>query len=164
MIRTDKLPLSNDWAKYMGIRHDVTWQCSDAEDVSRHLSSLHEPQTKRTFYTFISNSEEHDKAGEHWNAWVVSGSTVTFFDSFSRDPRHKHFPRHYTEFIKKFDKVNFVSKRVQSTKSTYCGLFCMHFIYIMSLGLDVNSFLEDYSSNYDKNDDAVVGITQGFFF
>ena len=121
------------------------------------------PKTKRTFYTFITNSEEHDKAGEHWNAWVVSGSTVTFFDSFSRDPRHKHFPRHYTEFIKKFDKVNFVSKRVQSTKSTYCGLFCMHFIYIMSLGLDVNCFLEDYSSNYDKNDDAVVGITQGFF-
>ena len=120
------------------------------------------PKTKRTFYTFITNSEEHDKAGEHWNAWVVNGQTVTFFDSFSRDPSHKHFPEHYTELIQKFDHVNFVSKRVQSTKSTYCGLFCMHFIYIMSLGLDVTSFLEDYSSNYHKNDNVVAKIVSEF--
>ena len=120
------------------------------------------PKTKRSFNTFITNSEEHDKAGEHWNAWVVNGSTVTFFDSFSRDPRHSNFPKHYMDMIKRFDNVNFVSKRVQSMRSTYCGLFCIHFIYIMSLGLDVTSFLEDYSSNYSKNDNVVAKIVQEF--
>jgi hypothetical protein len=116
------------------------------------------PRTRKTFYSFITNSEEHSEAGEHWNAWIIDGRTITFFDSFARNPTNSQFPEHYRDLIKKFDLVRYVSKRVQSFKSVFCGHFCIHFVYIMSLGLKVESFLEDYSDNYDKNDDIVLSI------
>ena len=37
------------------------------------------PKTRRKFYTFITNSEEHDKAGEHWNAWRVKNQDCESF-------------------------------------------------------------------------------------
>ena len=120
------------------------------------------PKTRRTFYSFITNSEEHDESGEHWNAWIVERTTLTFFDSFSRDPTDPQFPEHYREIIKNFDTVRYVSRRIQSLKSVFCGHFCIHFIYIMSLGLDVESFLEDYSKKYSRNDDIVLSIISQF--
>jgi hypothetical protein len=119
------------------------------------------PKTRKHFYSFITNSEEHDKPGEHWNAWVVRGDSVTFFDSFSRDPRDEQFPNHYRKLIMNFDKVKFVCQRVQSASSTSCGLFCIHFIFVMSIGLNVQSFLDDYTKNYAKNDDIVFDIVNG---
>lgn len=120
------------------------------------------PKTKRRFYTFITNSDEHDKAGEHWNAWVVNGNTITFFDSFSRSPRADSLPLHYGQMIDKFKTVRFVSKRVQSAKSVSCGLYCIHFIFCMSIGLDVQGFLSDYTKDYRKNDKIVHNIVTEF--
>ena len=120
------------------------------------------PKTKRSFYTFITNSDEHHKAGEHWNAWVVNGDMIIFFDSFSRDPRDDHFPFHYRQLIEKFKTVKFVTRRVQSAKSTSCGLFCIHFIFAMTIGLDVPGFLSDYTKDLRKNDIIVLDIVSSF--
>ena len=120
------------------------------------------PKTRRKLYTFITNSEEHDKAGEHWNAWRVKNQDIIFFDSFSRAPTHPTFPSYYSDIISNFDNVYFVSKRVQSITSEFCGIFCIHWIYIMSLGLDCESFLSDYTPDYVKNDVIVKNIVKSF--
>jgi hypothetical protein len=114
------------------------------------------PKTKKDCYTFITNSEEHDKGGLHWVAWSVKGKTVTFFDSFSRKPTNPSFPAHFGDILKKYEKTFYVSKRVQAKKSKRCGLFCIHWIYVISLGLDTASFLEEYTANYEKNDVKVL--------
>ena len=36
-----------------------------------------------------------------------------------------------------------------------CGHFSTHFIYVMSLGLTYDSFLKEYSFDYEKNDEIV---------
>lgn len=120
------------------------------------------PVTKRKRYAFITNSQEHNKPGEHWNAWFVNEKTITFFDSFSRKPTDLSFPHHYQEIIKKFDNIKYVDVRVQSDTSQRCGLFCIHWIYVMSLGLKYDSFLSDYTENLEKNDYDVLRIVNSF--
>ena len=72
------------------------------------------------------------------------------------------FPSYYSDIISNFDNVYFVSKRVQSITSEFCGIFCIHWIYIMSLGLDCESFLSDYTPDYVKNDVIVKNIVKSF--
>ena len=40
------------------------------------------PTVKSKNYSFITNTDLHNQSGEHWNAWVVQGEKVLFFDSF----------------------------------------------------------------------------------
>ena len=46
--------------------------------------------------------------------------------------------------------------QIQSFNSVTCGYFCIHFIYVLSLGLDLEFFLNEYSNNFMKNDEFVV--------
>ena len=112
------------------------------------------PQTDRKENSFISNTDYHDAPGRHWIAWYVNQSTVTFFDSFGRAPFNDYFPVQYTDFIDKFDRVIYMNGALQKSDSVACGYYCIHFIYVFSLGLTFDSFLEDY---YDlKNNDIVA--------
>ena len=45
------------------------------------------PSTNAKQYSFITNTDLHNQSGEHWNAWMVKGKHIIFFDSFGRDPR-----------------------------------------------------------------------------
>ncbi len=95
------------------------------------------PETNKKFYTFITNTDTHDESGEHWNAWVVNNDSVTFFDSYGRSP---HLLNYY-DVVKKFNHVKYTTKCLQDVNSQTCGLFCIHFLYTMSLKLLVDSFL-----------------------
>ena len=53
------------------------------------------PSIKSRGYSSITNTELHHEHGEHWNAWVVDGDRILFFDSFGRDPRESSFPEIY---------------------------------------------------------------------
>ena len=120
--------------------------------------SCFSPTSTKPFYTFISNTEEHDKNGEHWCAWVVKGDTVCFFDSFGRSPYNKTLPDYYRDIVKKFNFIRYTNFRVQGWTSKACGYFCIHFIYILSLGLDFKDFLDDYSQDFDENDSVVFNF------
>ena len=50
------------------------------------------PSVKSKRYSFITNTDPHHKSGEHWNAWVVHGEKIVFFDSFGRDPTDSSIP------------------------------------------------------------------------
>ena len=116
------------------------------------------PKTTKTFYSFITNTQNHDEFGEHWNAWIVDGRRVTFFDSFGRDPTDATLPKHYKDFIRRFRRVDWVKTRVQGWDSKACGYFCIHFIYLISVGFSTKIFLNDYSTDFKKNDEIVYDI------
>ena len=50
------------------------------------------PLTTRKKYSFLTNTDEHNKGGIHWYAWMVDGDEITFFDSFGRHPKDPAFP------------------------------------------------------------------------
>ena len=50
------------------------------------------PLTTRKKYSFFTNTDEHNKGGIHWCAWMVDGDEITFFDSFGRHPKDPAFP------------------------------------------------------------------------
>ena len=121
------------------------------------------PYTSRGEYSFISNTEDHTKSGMHWVAWYIKDNCVTFFDSFGRSPFSDTFPQEYTDFIGKYNLVKYTSKPIQKSESTTCGYFCIHFIYLLSLGLGFESFLEDYF-DLNKNDIVVYNFYNSIIY
>ena len=116
------------------------------------------PNSKNDVYSFITNTDEHNESGEHWNSWFVRGNKVIFFDSFGRALDDGAFPQHYRDFIKKFNKIEYSRTQIQGFNATTCGLFCVHCIYVLSLGLDLNSFINDYYNDFKINDNVVNDI------
>jgi len=114
------------------------------------------PRTSRKKYSFISNTDEHDGPGQHWCSWLADGKRILFFDSFGRDPWDPSFPTHFQNIADEYDYVEYTQTRVQDWNSKTCGYFCIHFIYILSLGLDYGCFLNEYSNNCQENDNVVL--------
>ena len=111
------------------------------------------PNTSKRTYAFITNVDQHDLPGQHWNAWFIDGSKISFFDSFGRNHEDETLPKHYTDIVKSFEQIAYSTTRIQGWDSVACGLFCIHFIYHKCLGLDYETFLNEYSiSDFEKND------------
>ena len=121
------------------------------------------PISSKEFYFFITNTENHRQSGEHWNAWIVENKKLVFFDSFGRDPTHWSFPSFYSEILDDFKEVYFSNVQVQAISSVMCGYFCIHYLYLISHGLDFNDFLVEYSENLEKNDEIVYSIVASLF-
>lgn len=116
------------------------------------------PISKNGIYSFITNTDEHNQPGEHWNSWFVRDGKIIFFDSFGRAPDDQAFPQHYRDLIKKFKDVEYSPTQIQGFKAKSCGLFCVHCIYVLSLGLNLNSFINDYYNDFKRNDKVVYDI------
>ena len=114
------------------------------------------PRVKSKNYSFITNTDLHNQRGEHWNAWMVQGKKILFFDSFGRDPRDSTFPDVYRELLNRFETFRFIKTQVQNISSATCGYYCVHFLYLLSLGLDFEFFLNEYTDNFTMNDIAVI--------
>ena len=112
------------------------------------------PETNRKFYTFITNTDNHTKSGEHWNAWVVDNDNVTFFDSYGRNP----YLLNYHSVLNNFRQIRYTSECIQDFSSQACGLFCIHFLYNMTLKLPISEFFCDYTNNLHYNDRVVLSI------
>ena len=114
------------------------------------------PFSKKHIYCFITNTDEHDKSADHWNSWFIRNKKLIFFDSFGRDPRDSSFPHYYKDMIRKFGVIEYTTIPIQRLTSATCGLFCIHFIYVMSLGLDIVNFCSDYYFDTNLNDCVVL--------
>ena len=113
------------------------------------------PRPKKKTYAFITNTDEHDMPGDHWNGWFVEGQMISFFDSFGRAWDDETLPEYYKDIVKPFEQVTYTNTRVQGWDSVACGYFCVHFLYIKSLGLDYKKLLDDYSKDFEENDNIV---------
>ena len=118
--------------------------------------SCFKPRTEKKMYSFISNTDDHYSGGQHWCAWVVRDETLYFFDSFGREPGDPTLPKSFGEFADCFSSVQYSNTRIQDWTSPTCGYFCIHFIYVLSLGLKYQDFLDDYSKDFTTNDAVVI--------
>ena len=116
------------------------------------------PISKNAVYSFITNTDEHNRPGEHWNSWFVRDGKVIFFDSFGRTSYDQAFPQNYREFITKFNEVEYSRTQIQGFNGSTCGLFCVHCIYVLSLGLNLNNFINDYYNDFKRNDTILYTI------
>ena len=82
------------------------------------------PLTTRKKYSFLTNTDEHNKGGIHWCAWMVDGDEIAFFDSFGRHPKDPAFPRHFSEIMKNF-KLRYSNIQLQDFRSNTCGLWIL---------------------------------------
>lgn len=113
---------------------------------------------RRKFYSFVTNTDNHDSPGTHWNAWSVRGNEVLFFDSFGRSPYSDAFPHSYRDILLNFKSVLYSKRCIQHVDSFTCGYFSIHFILCISLGLEIEDFLLDYSNDKIKNDVTVIEL------
>ena len=102
------------------------------------------PKTKKSIYAFITNTDVHYDSGEHWNAWYVRDDRLYFFDSFGRSPLDSAFPDFYHKLAHTYKSVTYSRVQIQATGTSSCGYFCIHFIYILALGLGIKNFIDDY--------------------
>lgn len=109
-------------------------------------------------YSWISNTSDCSDRGQHWCAWYVKDNVVTFFDSFGRSPLCKSLPHDYKDMVLNYKSFRYSKRQLQDFNSFTCGHFSIHFILTMSLGLDINSFLKEYSNDKNKNDVTVLNI------
>jgi hypothetical protein len=114
------------------------------------------PKTRKKRYFFITNTDQHDKSGKHWTAWMMNDDKVEFFDSFGRSPENEQFPEQFRYHIIG-KKVLYSDFRVQEYSSNACGYFCMYYIYFRSLGLDFNYIIKQLK-NLKDNDDIVISF------
>ena len=114
------------------------------------------PSIKSRRYSFITNTELHHEHGEHWNAWVVDGDRILFFDSFGRDPRDSSFPEIYKDILNQFEIFKYTKTQIQNFATFTCGYYCIHFLYVLSLGLDFEFFRKEYTNDFQRNDIAVI--------
>ena len=114
------------------------------------------PSIKSKRYSFITNTDLHNENGEHWNAWVVHGDKILFFDSFGRDPRDPSFPEIYKDVLNRFETFKYTKTQIQNFTSSTCGYYCINFLYVLSLGLDFDFFMNEYTDDFRRNDIDVI--------
>ena len=111
-------------------------------------------RTRKRTYGFITNTDCHDRPGQHWCAWWIQDGNALFFDSFGRPPTHHSFPRDFHKISRSYKSCKYVPRAVQLVGTTSCGHFCAHFMYEMSNKKSVRRFLSYY--NDIKTNDEVV--------
>ena len=119
------------------------------------------PITRKKMYSWVVNTATHEEKGEHWCCFCVDGDKLTFFDSYGRCADDPTLPTYYMIIVEKFRKKHYSPRRIQGWNSVTCGHFCIHFIYMFSLGLDYMEFLEDYSfTDFEGNDVFVTSFVK----
>ena len=113
------------------------------------------PLISQKWYCFITNTDEHDKPGQHWNAWFVKNGQLSFLDTFGRSIDDVQLPSYYRDYVKNFHEYEYCKIPIQSISSKNCGLFCIHFTYLMSFGFDFEYFLNQFYFNVNLNDNVV---------
>ena len=114
------------------------------------------PKTTKKRYAWISNTDTHGEKGKHWVCWFVNDNKICFFDSFGRHPDDLTLPTNFKTYFHKFNVTQFSERRIQKWNSVTCGYFCIHFIYVLSLGLNYETFLNEYSETNRKFNDFFV--------
>ena len=115
---------------------------------------------QRKIYSFVTNTGICSSSGYHWNGWFVKNDTVIFFDSFGRSPMDQSLPHQYRDIISRFKRFRYFKYAIQPIESFTCGYYTIHFLYVMSFGLDFSSLFQDYSYSKHENDKIVINIIE----
>jgi len=90
--------------------------------------------------SLIANNDPASKDGSHWVAmFIIDTDHVYYFDSLGCEPNSC-----IRNFLKRFKFVTRNQKIIQSFDSNACGLYCIYFVYCMSI------YKNKYLSRYEK--------------
>lgn len=112
---------------------------------------------KNTFYIF--NSDPTFLPGEHWMCmFIPESSPPEFFDSLGKSPWY------YSKKLKDFLGPKFIYNcvRIQPTKTSTCGLYCLYFLYHRLKGVTFPDIMSTFSDYLNHNDNIVIDFYINF--
>ena len=112
--------------------------------------------------SFIVNTDNSNKSGEHWLSFYFDEDGVCyFFDPLGFSPKYNNFEI----FIKQNCKKYFYNdQRIQSLFSTNCGYFCCLFIYKKSRNYSFEKFLNLFFKDCNLNENLINIMKKNKFF
>lgn len=108
---------------------------------------------------FIINSDPSFLPGQHWIAiFLPSNGLPEFFDSFGKSP--SSYSESLLNFLLDQNSKGFIYnyKKIQSSESSTCGLFCLYFLYYRIRGYSFTEILKRFGKNLSQNDLIVIDL------
>lgn len=108
----------------------------------------------------ISNLDPDTKPGSHWIAIYIDTKGVgEYFDSFGRKPLGYHEIFLQTNCRKWI----YNNKILQNCISSFCGIYCLVYIYFKYNGFSMSQFVNLFSDNSVCNDQLVQDMFKSIF-
>jgi hypothetical protein len=105
--------------------------------------------------SFIVNTHDSSKAGEHWFAvFVPKNGIPEYFDSYGEPPSIKRI----IDFLKLNGNGKFIynTQRIQSDTSINCGKFSLFYLYFRAKGYKMTEYTKIFNKyNLDLNDKII---------
>lgn len=112
----------------------------------------------------IINLDKRDGTGSHWIALAITLKSVYICDSLGGIlPSAKHFPQELVNFLSHLAKTRniFLTRQLQPSSSTLCGLYCVVFIMCMAEKKSFFDFVTLFTRDLKQNDTIVRFLLQG---
>lgn len=103
----------------------------------------------------ISNLDPDTSPGSHWVAIYVNTDGVgEYFDTFGRKPNNYHLT-----FLKRnTNRWTYNNKLIQSVFSSFCGEYCLLYLYFKIRGMSLRNFVEMFSDDTICNDLLIINM------
>ena len=106
--------------------------------------------------SMILNTDKHNEKGEHWVAIHINKDKFgIYFDSYGLKPINKEFLEYLNE---RTDNWTYNHTRIQGMNSKNCGMFCVLFILLKSIGYSLHEIIHLFTKNYEINDKIIEKI------
>ena len=103
--------------------------------------------------SFIINTQKSHESGEHWLAFYYNkNGNCEFFDSYGMHPNFYGLQNYLDKTSKTW---TFNNKCFQSLSSTYCGQFCILFLFLRSRNYKLDFIKKIFFKNTIKNDKII---------
>ena len=113
-------------------------------------------KTKKKNFSVIFNLSNHNETGTHFVAISCNKDVIIYFDSFGNPCTNKHL-KLFLEKNCRNKKLIYNKTKVQSDKSTFCGIFCLGFLLSQQNNITLNNFLKIFHpTNLPVNDQIIL--------
>jgi len=110
--------------------------------------------------SFIANNQNSNRPGQHWIAFYINGDRkLYFFDSMGLHPSFYGLDDYIKSISNSFE---FNKKQYQDFFSSYCGHYCLLFLFLRNRNKTFNSKL--FTKDYKKNDKIIKKLIREKFF
>jgi hypothetical protein len=111
---------------------------------------------KDKYYIIIFNTSVRQDEGEHWICLISLPhyQYPVYFDSYGRMIK---FPE-IEDFMKKYTRVQYSSKQLQSLSSEICGEYCLTFASFACRGFTLEEFQNIFTDDTESNDKKLKAL------
>ena len=115
-------------------------------------------QKKDEPQAFVINTAPDGSSGEHWTALILTKQKCLYFDSFGEQMNNIILLNSLKRIgVKNYQYNNSV---IQPTWSNSCGYYCIAFILAFVCDNSYTSFLSNFVTNIDENDNRCYRFIQ----